>query len=155
MDEIRIRPVTAGDIASVVRHRTQMFAEMGRGSEADREKMAVTTETYLRAAIPSGMYRGWLAETGEGTVLGGVGIAIAPWPGSPDDHSARRGIIVNVYTEPEHRRRGIARRLMDAAVDWCRDEGFRSVFLHASEFGRPLYEQMGFLPTNEMRLRFK
>jgi hypothetical protein len=44
---------------------------------------------------------------------------------------------------------------MDALIKWCRAEGFGSVSLHASPFGRPLYEQMGFLPTNEMRLFLK
>jgi GNAT superfamily N-acetyltransferase len=155
MEEIQIREATPADIAWVVRHRKQMFADMGRGTAADRERMGVTTERYLREAMPAGMYRGWLAETGKGEVVGGVGIAVSPWLGSPEDEATRRGLIVNVYTEPEFRRRGIAQRLMDAVTGWCRDQGYGSVFLHASQFGRPLYEKMGFVPTNEMRLRFK
>jgi GNAT superfamily N-acetyltransferase len=155
MDEIQIRPATAVDIPEIVEHRRRMFADMGRGSEADRERMAVATEAHLRRALPAGTYRGWLAETPEGRVVAGAGIEIAPWPGWPDDLNPRRGIVMNVYTAPEFRRRGIARRLMDALLDWCRADGFGSVFLHASEFGRPLYEAMGFQPTNEMRLRLK
>ncbi len=38
---------------------------------------------------------------------------------------------------------------------WCREQGFGSVSLHASEAGRLLYETMGFEPTNEMRLRLR
>ena len=154
MDEIRIRPATPADIPHVLHHRQRMFADMGKGTTAELETMAVTTAAYLREAMPAGRYRGWLAETAGARVVGGTGIAIAPWPGSPDDQSPRRGWILNVYTEREFRRRGIGRRLMDTAVEWCREEGFRSVALHASEFGRPLYEKMGFVPTNEMRLKF-
>ncbi|MCU1233598.1 MAG: GCN5-related N-acetyltransferase [Candidatus Solibacter sp.] len=154
MDEIRIRPATPSDIPHVVLHRKRMFADMGRGTEADREAMGLTTAAYLRDAMPSGKYRGWLAETSAGDVVSGVGVAIYDWPGSPDDPAQRRGIVINVYTEPEFRRRGIARRLMDTLVEWCRAEGFGSVALHASKDGRPLYEAMGFQPTNEMRLKF-
>jgi hypothetical protein len=28
----------------------------------------------------------------------------------------------------------------------------RRIVLHASDYGRPLYERLGFVPTNEMRL---
>jgi len=44
---------------------------------------------------------------------------------------------------------------MATATAWCRDQGLRSVFLHASDFGRPLYEDLGFRQTNEMRLSLK
>jgi hypothetical protein len=37
-------------------------------------------------------------------------------------------------------------------IEWCRTEGFDSISLHTTEPGRPLYEQLGFQPTNEMRL---
>jgi hypothetical protein len=42
---------------------------------------------------------------------------------------------------------------MQAMVDWCRCEGYGTVSLHASAAGRPLYESMGFQPTNEMSLK--
>ena len=153
MDEIRLRPATPADIAHIVHHRQQMFADMGRGTPAERDAMAVTTAAYLRSALPSGKYRGWLAETATGEIVSGVGIAIYDWPGSPDDAAPFRGIVINVYTEPAHRRRGIARRLMNTLIEWCRAEGFGSVALHASQDGRPLYELLGFRPTNEMRLK--
>ena len=56
---------------------------------------------------------------------------------------ARRGNVLNVYTEPHARRQGLARRLMETAMVWCRDNGIRAVILHASPDGRPLYESLG------------
>lgn len=41
---------------------------------------------------------------------------------------------------------------MLAMIEWCREQGFREVSLHASDEGRGRYEQLGFQPTNEMRL---
>jgi GNAT superfamily N-acetyltransferase len=56
-----------------------------------------------------------------------------------------------VYVEPPSRRLGRARRLVETALDWARAERLASVVLHASRAGRPLYEQLGFVGTNEMR----
>jgi GNAT superfamily N-acetyltransferase len=60
-----------------------------------------------------------------------------------------------MYTEPAYRRKGIARELMKRMIDWCRQEGFGTVLLHASKDGRSLYESLGFTPTNEMRLMLR
>jgi GNAT superfamily N-acetyltransferase len=132
-----------------------MFRDMGKGDDEAHRHMLVSAEAFLRDAMPGGRYRGWLAETREGAIAAGAGVTIVDWPGSPDDPAPRRGWIQNVYTEPGFRRRGLARLLMDEAVKWCRDEGFASISLHASDSGRPLYEAMGFRQTNEMRLWLK
>jgi GNAT superfamily N-acetyltransferase len=152
MDGIVVRRAHFADLPHILRHRRAMFHDMGRGTDAGLDAMLVTTESFLRTAMTAGTYQGWLAETADGRVVGGAGIAIVPWPGAPEDPSPRRGWVQNVYTDPEYRSRGIGRLVMDAVVEWCRAEGFQSIALHASTFGRPLYESMGFRPTNEMRL---
>jgi GNAT superfamily N-acetyltransferase len=152
MEEIRIRPASVDDLRHILHHRRAMFSDIGHQDEAILDQMEGTTETFLRESMPKGAYRGWLAETAGGLIVGGGGIAIVPWPGSPDDPAPRRGWILNIYTEPEFRRRGIAKQVMETIIAWCRAEGFLAVNLHASEFGRPLYESMGFRTTNEMRL---
>ena len=154
MQNIRIRPAGPADLAHILRHRRAMFRDMGRGTDAELDEMLVTAEAFFRTALVSGGYRGWLAETEDGRIAAGAGITILAWPGAPGDPAGRRGWIQNVYTEPEFRRRGIARRLMEAVLEWCQAEGFRTVWLHASDEGRALYHSLGFLPTNEMRLRF-
>jgi GNAT superfamily N-acetyltransferase len=65
----------------------------------------------------------------------------------------RMALLHNVHTLPEFRRRGFARRLVETAVAWCREEGFSRVTLNASAAGRPLYENLGFRPTNQMSLK--
>ena len=92
--------------------------------------------------MPAGTYRAWLAETPDGEVAGGGGITILPWPPGPRYMGNRLAFVYNVYTEPAHRRRGLARLMMDAIHDWCRDEGISSMALNASHDGKPLYESM-------------
>jgi len=155
MGPILIRDAGIKDIPHILHHRRSMFWDMGNHDEDAHRRMLASAEAFLREAMPRGGYRGWLAETADGRVVAGAGITIVEWPGSPDDPAPRRGWIQNVYTEPEFRRQGLARRLMDTAMEWCRAEGFASISLHASVFGRPLYEEMGFEQTNELRLRLK
>ena len=152
MSDFRIRPATLEDLPVIVHHRRRMFADMGKGTPEVLDAMGITTAAYLHRSIPDGWYRGWLAEAPNGRIVSGAGVALAPWPGSPEDPSPRRGIIINVYTEPDFRRRGLAEQLMTNVIEWCRAEGFHTVSLHASAYGRPLYEKLGFAPTNEMRL---
>jgi GNAT superfamily N-acetyltransferase len=64
----------------------------------------------------------------------------------------RHALVVNVFTEPAWRRRGIAELLMRRLLAWAREERLDRVVLHASAEGRPLYERLGFVSTNEMRL---
>jgi GNAT superfamily N-acetyltransferase len=152
MDEIAIRRAAIGDIPHLIHHRRAMFADMGHTDPAVLDAMDGASQEYFAAALSNGTYQAWLAETSAGRVVSGGGIAIVHWPGSPDFPAARRGWILNIYTEPEFRHRGLARRIMQAIIDWCREERFAYVSLHASRFGRQLYENMGFKPTNEMRL---
>src|SRR5262249_6982495 len=96
-----------------------------------------------------------LAESASNEVVGGAGIVISAWPGTLGQRTPRRAMILNMYVEPDFRRRGVARSLMNEMIHWCRENGFTQVGLHASDAGKALYEQLGFEPTNEMRLELK
>lgn len=75
------------------------------------------------------------------------------WPAHMLASSPRRGYLLNVYTEPDFRQRGLARVLVEAALHWCRASKIDFVTLHASEEGRSLYEKLGFKAGNEMRIK--
>jgi len=143
MDRISIREATIHDIAHILDHRRSMFDAMGERDTTRMEAMATVSESYFRSALEDGTYRGWLAEAGEGQVVAGGGIVISAWPAMPRAPQARRATILNMYTHPAYRRRGIARQLMTTMIDWLIAQGFCEVSLHASDFGRPLYEQLG------------
>jgi GNAT superfamily N-acetyltransferase len=149
---ITIREAGVEDAAVILHHRRSMFRDMGEGTVEELDAMATITGPWLTQALVDGSYRGWLAVDGE-RVVGGGGVLLCSWPASPKDPFLRRAIILNVYTELEYRQRGIARRIMKTIVEWVRKQGFASVSLHASDEGRHLYEQFGFVATNEMRLR--
>ena len=150
--QFHIREATLNDLHHLVHHRRAMFEDMGHRDPAALHRVDQASQEYFTEALRLGAYKAWLAETPDARVVAGGGIVIAAWPGYPGETLAKRAWILNMYTEPEARRRGIARQLLQTIVDWCRNAGFRNVSLHASPAGRPLYESLGFQPTNEMRL---
>ena len=152
MAQVAIRAANSSDIPSLIRHRRMMWWDMGRRDEAALELMEQAAVEYFSNAVPDGSYRGFVAITPAGEIIGGAGIVISPWPGNLGQRQPRRAMILNMYVEREHRRKGIARELMKTMIEWCRENEFSSVGLHASDDGRALYEQLGFQPTNEMRL---
>src|SRR6266568_1097402 len=153
--EIHIREAAVEDLKHILHHRRAMFEEMGFQDTAVLDRVGSLSREYFSEALRTGKYRGWIAEGLNGQIVGGGGIVLADWPGYPAENHAARAWILNMYTEPGARRRGVAKRLMEAMIEWCRINGFRAVSLHASSAGRPLYETMGFQPTNEMTLKLQ
>jgi len=139
----------------LIRHRRMMWWDMGRRDEPAFEVMEEAAREYFPAAVADGSYRGFLAVNESGEIVGGGGIVISAWPGILGQRQPKRPMILNMYVDKPYRRRGIARALMEAMIEWCRHAGFAHVGLHASDEGRSLYEKLGFKPTNEMRLDLK
>ena len=148
----QIRPATLTDSEIIAAHRRAMFFEMGYRDEAVLDAMIVAFRPWLKAKMEAGEYLAWLAIAADGSIAAGLGLWLMDWPPHMVGPGSKRGNILNVYTNPESRRQGLARRLMVVALDWCRANRIRAVILHSSEDGRPLYEKLGFQRTNEMRL---
>lgn len=151
---IIIREGSIADIPEIARQRRRMCEDMNYTDAFALATMVTVTADYLNKAIPEGSFRSWLACDNARVVAGGA-VVISSWPAHAYDLECRRATILNVYTEPEYRRRGIARRIMETMIAWCKQEGFARVSLHASERGRPLYESLGFEDSNEMRLNLR
>jgi len=155
MSDYVFRTVRVSDAPVVARHRIHMFMDMGELSESEAPDLEAASRDQLENLIASGEYTGWLAEW-DGRVVAGVGVLLHRLlPRAGDLGLRHEAYVLNVYTEPEHRRRGLSQRLMLALIDWCRQQNLTRITLHASRFGRPVYEALGFVSTNEMRLVLK
>ena len=145
MPDYRIRPATLDDVDALVRHRIAMFSDMG--TTMDRDVVAQAFRGWLTTMLPAGTYRGWVVEAAPGEIVAGGGMTILPWPPGPRDVGGRMAFVYNVYTEPAHRRQGLARMIMDAVHGWCRNEGIGVAGLNASPEAQRLYESMGYQKT--------
>ena len=143
MPNYHVRPATLEDTEVLVHHREAMFTEMG----TPPPEVAIAGRmfrTWLADAMPNGTYHAWVVETDAGEVVAGGGTTVLPWPPGPQHPGGHIAFVYNVYTDAAHRRRGLARRVMDAIHAWCRGAGIQSIALNASLDGRPLYESMGY-----------
>jgi GNAT superfamily N-acetyltransferase len=151
-DAILIRQAGVDDIPDLVRLRRLMFESMGHDDLDQLDAADRAAAAYFAETIPKGRFRGWLAVTPTGEVVGSGGVVIDQHPPGPNNLSGRMGYIMNVVTVSAYRRAGIARRVMQAMLHWLEKQDIQRVTLHATEMGRPLYQELGFEPGNEMRL---
>ena len=61
-----------------------------------------------------------------------------------DHPSGRRAHLMNVWTNKDYRRQGIAEKLVTMLIEEARGRGVSENRLEATEAGRPLYRKMGF-----------
>ncbi len=151
-----MRQATPDDARALARHRCEMFREMGRLSDEGYPELEIASIQYFENALMEGTYIGWVVLDIEAIFAGG-GMqlnSLPPRPG-PDGNLQRpgpHGLIMNVFVEERWRRQGIAEALMTKMIHFARRNGVPVLHLHASESGRPLYERLGFVGANEMRL---
>ncbi|GBF07458.1 sortase-like acyltransferase [Deinococcus aerius] len=141
------RPATARDAGLIAAQRAAMFTDMG---VEYREEVAGFAP-WVEPRLAEGTYLGWIVEAGEEPVAG-AGLLLLDWPPHFVDPQPLRAYLLNVYTHPQHRGLGLARLLTETAITETRRRNIRVLSLHASEAGRPIYQTLGFTPTNELRL---
>jgi ribosomal protein S18 acetylase RimI-like enzyme len=141
---VEVRTVGPDDLELICHHREEMFRDAG----SDGQSLTTMTENFrpwLAPRLGDGSYFGFILTRG-GEPAGGVGLMLIDWPPHPlhpaDD---RRGYVLNLFVEPEFRRRGLARQLMQLAEAELARRGVSLLILHATEKGRPLYMELGWV----------
>ena len=160
-NEYHVRRATPADADIIGTHRARMFYDMGDIPEHLFEEFRDRSRERIHQQLVSGEYAGWLASPANslGQIIAGGGAQLRrvmphPSTGPNGEQGIAEGshaIIINVYTEPEWRRRGVATLVMQHIIDWSRKERLDRLLLHASDDGRALYEKLGFVLTNEMK----
>ena len=154
-----LRRATPDDAPTITAQRHQMFADNELTTEAHYNAMDQTFEPWVRERLTDGRYVGLFLEehatnpTEPATILAACGIFFADFPPHYLDPNPIRAYLLNFYTAPQARGRGLATQLLQHAVDECRHRNVQVITLHASKFGKPIYEKFGFTQNNEMILR--
>ena len=161
-ERLTIRLATPEDAGVIAAQRARMFDEMGEIPAEAFETLRTKSRERLRDLLIRGEYIGWLAVPARQPVViaGGAGVQLRhvlphPLPDAKEGNKiaeGRHAIILNVFTEPDWRRQGVAVLLLQTIIAWARAERLDRLVLHASEAGRSLYTRLGFVGTNEMRL---
>ena len=160
-ETFRVRLATPADADTIAWHRARMFRDMGDVPPELFDEFRAKAKVAIEKMLARGEYVGWLAspEGAPDNIIGGAGLQLQralPRPFTSVEGTkvsdGRLGVIINVFTEPEWRRRGVAEMLLRRIIEWSRAERLDRLVLHASEEGRALYERLEFVTSNEMRL---
>ena len=63
--------------------------------------------------------------------------------------SGKRAHLMNVYTNNDYRRQGIAQKMLGQLIDEAKQKGVTEISLDATASGKPLYESCGFVKNEE------
>jgi ribosomal protein S18 acetylase RimI-like enzyme len=144
------RAATTDDAILIAAHRRAMFADIPDSQDADLDTMTCNFEPWVARMIAADRYAGWIVSEAERPIAS-AGLFILDWPPHPfDPQGEQRGYVLNVYVEPQYRRRGLAHDLTEMCMAEAQRRGIRVITLHASDAGRPIYEGMGFKASKEM-----
>ncbi|HYO57666.1 GNAT family N-acetyltransferase [Archangium sp.] len=142
-----IRKAGVEDLEELIRLRLELL-HSARGVERfeNEETLVEATRRYLARALPAGRFHAWVAVAGE-RLVASSGVMPFERPPLPGNMAGLEMHILNMYTEPGWRGRGIARALFSELMRFAREQGAGRVWLHATDEGRPLYESVGFKPN--------
>ncbi len=139
-----IRPTTPADLDLVIALRLAFLREMHPDAAAGDSEIVALTRRYVAERLPAGEFLVWFAEE-DGKVIGTGGLVFMQRPPTLHCNSEVHAYILNMYTLPEYRGRGVATALLEHIIEYVKTKTpARRAALQATELGRGVYERLGF-----------
>ncbi len=138
---ISYRRLQEQDLETFIGMRIAQLRE--EGAEEDLDLVPALTDYYHRH-LADGTFVSWLALDGE-RIIGTSGMSFVEKPPYFSCPSGRIGLLSSMYTDPDYRRRGIAKELLKRVVEEARAYGCGAVQITASDMGVLLYTDFGFV----------
>lgn len=141
---ITYKKLSEAELDTFISMRIRQLREEGAKEEID---LAPALKDYYQRHLADGTFVSWLAMDGE-KIIGTSGMSFVekpPYFGCP---SGRIGLLSSMFTEPDYRRKGIAKELLHRVVEEARAYGCGTVQITASDMGVKLYSAYGFVPNH-------
>jgi len=147
------RHATINDVQALVDYRIRFLNELLNHPENDdTEIVRKSLQEYFSAAIPFGDFIAWVAEC-NGRIIATAGMVVWKKPAIYGGaESGKLGYLLNFYTIPEARRKGIATRLLNELIKDAKSHELRYLHLHASKDGINIYRKAGFTEPHQPEL---
>jgi GNAT superfamily N-acetyltransferase len=142
VNKLEMRAATSSDAAIISSHRYP-----------DEPEFRANYSTWLEDAIPRAVYLGWLLEV-EQTVIAGAGLVILEWGPSRENPNPFAARIANVFVEPNFRRQGLARKLLERCLEAVHTRGITHLNLSSTDMAKGLYESLGFTAATNQMVRY-
>ncbi len=118
---------------------------------AEIKELERHTREYILRGMCNDSYIGFLGLL-NGRTVGAASLLIYTLPPMPGTLDRRQGHVLNVYTVPDLRGKGIGRRMMETLISEARKRGLFRLFLNSTKMGEPLYRSLGFVQQEEQAL---
>jgi len=142
--KIKIRRVEAADVPQMTATRIDYLTEMqGERPDHYRQELQQNLRHFFLQAMEDGSFFALLAEL-DGIVVSYGGMILKKIPGDFNKSTYLEGDILNMYTLPDYRRKGISSLILKQLLIEAKSMGVSKVALHCSKDGEPLYRKFGF-----------
>ena len=138
---IAYRRLVEDDLETFINMRITQLREEGA---TEKLNLIPALMDYYHRHMADGTFVSWLAVDGE-KIIGTSGMSFVEKPPYFSCPSGIIGLLSSMYTDPDYRRRGIAKELLRRVVEEARDYGCGSVQITASDMGVLLYTDFGFV----------
>lgn len=146
------RRAEISDIPTLVNMRIRFLSEhQGRLRNIRLRELKRNLFKYFRRTLASDEFIAWLAFEGARAVATS-GLCFYCLPPTAKNPSGRIAYIMNMYTLPRYRKKGIAKQLFAKILQEARMRGHRKIVLHASRDGEHLYRACGFEEPSDLEL---
>lgn len=130
---------------------TDFLAEL-TGCDPNDPAFLDAMSRYFAKKLEPGEFIAYVA-VADGRVVATTGLIVRQNPPSAKNLEGREAFVLNVFTVPAFRGRGIATALLERTIAAAREARCGRVVLHAAEKAVPIYTRAGFVPVkSEMRL---
>ena len=146
MKGIVYRKLTEADLEAFIGMRMTQLAEEYEvtGREVPKNLDLVSAlQDYYHRHLADGTFVSWLALDGD-KIIGTSGMSIVEKPPYFTCPTGRLGILSSMFTNPDYRRKGIAKDLLGRVVEEARSLSCGAVWITASDMGVKLYTAFGF-----------
>ena len=152
--DIAYRKLTVNDLDAFIDLRIKQLREEGATEDFD---LVPALKDYYHRHLKDGTFVSWQAvdkEAGGEKIIGTSGMSFVEKPPYFACPSGRIGLLSSMYTNPDYRRKGIARELLNRVVEEARAYGCGAVQITASDMGVKLYSAYGFVHNGNF-MQFK
>lgn len=140
---IDIRKGTTDDIDELVRMRMAYIeADFGELESGEYTQIHNSLPDYFRRHLNKNLFAYIACDNNR--IVSTVLLYISEKPANPHNIRSKMGEVLNVLTESDYRRQGIAERLIKNMLEDAKVMGLSAVKLDATEMGKPLYLKSGF-----------
>lgn len=141
------------DIPALVDNRILFAVELsGEGNEEAIQLLRNQMTNYFSRATADNSCISFIAKC-DGIVAGIGSVILREMPGNFKNPSGIWGYIMNMYTVPSFRRKGICKNILNLLAEEGCKYGITAFELHATNDGEKVYIQEGFIHHNEPTLR--